>query len=59
MHTAPKIESRDLSLTDLFKDFYSVPDFQREYVWEEENVEKLLEDIFDEFSDGEGQLTEG
>jgi hypothetical protein len=25
--TTPKIESQDLSVGDLFKDFYSVPDF--------------------------------
>jgi hypothetical protein len=40
--TELKIESSDLSLSDLYKDFYAVPDFQREYVWETENVEKLL-----------------
>jgi len=49
MPAAPKIESRDLNLNDLFKDFYSVPDFQREYVWQPENVRKLLDDITDEF----------
>ena len=48
MGTAPKIESSNLSIVDLFKDFYSVPDFQREYVWKRENVEKLLNDIFEE-----------
>jgi uncharacterized protein with ParB-like and HNH nuclease domain len=36
-----------------------VPDFQREYVWEEENVEKLLEDVYDEFYDEENRLLEG
>ncbi len=54
-----KIESKDLSIEDLFKDFYSVPDFQREYVWEREQVEKLLQDIQDEFFDEEGQLIKG
>jgi len=39
----PKIESQDLSVGELFKDFYSVPDFQREYVWQREQVEKLLQ----------------
>jgi len=34
MAEALKIESQDLSVEDLFKDFYAVPDFQREYVWE-------------------------
>jgi uncharacterized protein with ParB-like and HNH nuclease domain len=45
------IESDDLNINDLFKDFYSVPDFQREYVWESSNVEKLLQDVYDEFYD--------
>ncbi|MEP7217803.1 MAG: DUF262 domain-containing HNH endonuclease family protein [Bacteroidota bacterium] len=49
---APRIESDDLSLSNLFKDFYVVPDFQREYVWKAEHVEKLLTDIVDEFYDG-------
>jgi uncharacterized protein DUF262 len=52
---APRIESTDLSLQDLFKDFYLVPDFQREYVWEDENVVKLFEDIYDEFYDADGR----
>lgn len=47
----PWIESSDLNLADLFKDFYTVPDFQREYVWEAENVERLLQDVYDEFYD--------
>jgi hypothetical protein len=54
-----KIESNDLSISTIFKDFYSVPDFQREYVWERENVEKLLEDVLDEFYDEDGRLIEG
>jgi len=54
-----KIESKDLSIEDLYKDFYTVPDFQREYVWERAQVEKLLQDVFDEFYDEEGQLIKG
>ncbi len=46
------IESRDLDLSEVFKDFYSVPDFQREYVWQESQVEQLLTDIRTEQSDG-------
>lgn len=44
------IESQDLTLGKLFSDFYAVPSFQREYVWEEPQVEQLLQDIYDEFS---------
>ncbi|MCY7408138.1 MAG: DUF262 domain-containing protein [Alkalinema sp. CAN_BIN05] len=48
MTTLPRIESRNLSVAELFRDFYSVPDFQREYVWKRSNVEKLLEDVIEE-----------
>ncbi|MFT3895306.1 MAG: DUF262 domain-containing protein [Anaerolineales bacterium] len=54
-----KIDSSDLSLAEIYKDFYSVPDFQREYVWEETNVEKLLQDVYDEFYDENNKLTQG
>ena len=54
-----KIESQDLSIESLYKDFYTVPDFQREYVWQREQVEKLLQDVHDEFYDEEGQLIKG
>lgn len=59
MSQAPKIESADMSISALFNDFYVVPDFQREYVWEERNVEQFLEDILDEFSDSHGDITTG
>ncbi len=54
-----KIESKDLSIEDLYKDFYTVPDFQREFVWEREQVEKLLQDVQDEFFGEDGQLIKG
>jgi len=54
-----KIESNDLSISTILNDFYAVPDFQREYVWEQEHVEKLLQDILDEFYDEEGRQVEG
>ena len=47
MAQSPKIKSDDFNIEELFKDFYSVPDFQREYVWQKENVEKLLDDVFE------------
>lgn len=53
------IESTDLTIEQIFKDFYTVPDFQREYVWKTENVEKLLQDIFDEFYDENLTIAEG
>ena len=54
-----KIESNDMAIAKIFQDFYAVPDFQREYVWEREHVAKLLEDVIDEFYDEEAQLIEG
>ncbi|HEX7455488.1 MAG TPA: DUF262 domain-containing protein, partial [Gallionella sp.] len=59
MVQTPKIESADLSISALFNDFYVVPDFQREYVWEERNIEQFLDDILDEFSDSHGDITAG
>lgn len=56
---ALKIESQDLSVGALFKDFYSVPDFQREYVWQREEVERLLQDLYDEFYDEDGRVLAG
>ncbi|MGB7441676.1 MAG: DUF262 domain-containing HNH endonuclease family protein [Coleofasciculaceae cyanobacterium] len=53
MGTVPRIESSNLSVADLFRDFYSVPDFQREYVWQHSNVEKLIDDIYYELYDSE------
>ena len=57
--SAFKIESNDLAIAQIFKDFYVVPDFQREYVWKREHVEKLLEDVLDEFYDENARLIEG
>lgn len=56
MGTAPRIESSNLSIADLFRDFYSVPDFQREYVWKHYNVDKLIDDIYYELYDSEQPL---
>lgn len=59
MQVSLKIESQDLTVGALFKDFYSVPDFQREYVWQREQVEKLLQDLYDEFYDESGNVIPG
>ena len=42
------IKSRDLNLKDVFQAFYAVPNYQREYVWTDEQVKRLLEDIRNE-----------
>lgn len=46
------IESRDVSVRELFRDFYIVPSYQREYVWEKAQVKQLLDDIRSEQIDG-------
>lgn len=57
--TGQTIESVDITLGNLFKDYYVVPSYQREYVWEEKEVEQLLEDINTEFSsNGEAATSE-
>ena len=37
--------SRQISVNSLFNHFFTVPDFQREYIWDEGDVENLLRDI--------------
>jgi uncharacterized protein with ParB-like and HNH nuclease domain len=49
------ITSKDLSVGALFEDFYVVPNYQREFVWGEKEVRKLLDDIFAEFTSGDDQ----
>jgi uncharacterized protein with ParB-like and HNH nuclease domain len=44
------IESKDVTLGELFGGFFVVPNFQREYVWGTDEVRQLLEDIYAEFS---------
>jgi hypothetical protein len=43
--TEQTIQSQDIKIADVFQAFYAVPDYQREYVWETEQVEQLLTDI--------------
>lgn len=47
------ILSQDINIENVFKDFYMVPDYQREYVWETEQVEQLLNDINSELADND------
>ncbi|SEM19846.1 Protein of unknown function [Butyrivibrio sp. ob235] len=43
------IDYKKLNIDDCFKNHYSVPDYQREYVWEHEQVQQLLADIQDAY----------
>lgn len=44
-----QIQFNYLDVENCFKNFYVVPDYQREYVWTEVQINQLLEDIFDEY----------
>lgn len=44
------IQSQDIRISEVFQAFYSVPEYQREYVWEAEQVEQLLSDINSELA---------
>lgn len=46
------IESKDETVSGVFKDFYVVPSYQREYVWSEAEVDQLLKDIRTEQAEG-------
>lgn len=46
--SAQSINGRDIPIAEVFKDFYRVPDYQREYVWQSEQVEQLLTDVLNE-----------
>lgn len=46
------IESKDETVLGVFGDFYVVPNYQREYIWGEAEVEQLLRDIRTEQLDG-------
>lgn len=45
MDTNNQIQFTNLTVSSAFQNFYTVPDYQREYVWEDKNVEQLLCDI--------------
>ncbi len=46
-----KIESNDSHLRGILKDelYYQIPIYQRPYQWTEENCEKLLDDLFEDY----------
>ncbi len=45
-----------LTVEKCFKNnFYEVPDYQREYVWAEKEVNQLMEDIHDEYTEDENK----
>lgn len=46
-----------LPVQDVFKSFYSVPTFQRPYVWKRTQVKSLIDDIRQEHKDDNGTAT--
>ncbi|MCY4107625.1 MAG: DUF262 domain-containing protein [Chloroflexi bacterium] len=46
-----QIQSLDISVADLFQSFYVVPDYQREFVWTDAEVEQLLSDVLGAMGD--------
>lgn len=44
------IKYNDHSINSAFKNHYIVPDYQREYVWKDEQVEQLLADLLDAYN---------
>lgn len=44
------IKYNDHSISSAFKDHYIVPNYQREYVWNDEQVEQLLFDLLDAYN---------
>ncbi len=55
--TLQTIESQDLSIGKVFNDFYIVPDYQREYVWGDREIDQFLEDIYTEFVSDDHQIS--
>ena len=48
-----RIENHKYSIEQAFREcFYVVPDYQREYVWTDKEVQQLLEDIDDQIESG-------
>ena len=47
------IQSQDINVAEVFQAFYTVPDYQREYVWETGQVEQFLGDINGELADND------
>lgn len=45
------IKYNECSISSAFNDFYIVPDYQREYVWKDEQVEQLVSDLTEAFED--------
>ena len=54
---AAKIEAKEVYLKDLFSEKYlfEIPDFQRQFAWERDNFEQLVDDLKDALDTFEGK----
>lgn len=53
-----QLDVKHPAIEEVFKDFYEVPQFQREYVWKTEQVEALLSDALEALFDENGSPTQ-
>ena len=53
-----QLDVKHPAIEEVFKDFYEVPQFQREYVWKTEQVEALLSDALEGLFDENGSPTQ-
>lgn len=50
LNTQLQIGFSSLTIDSCFKNHYIVPDYQREYVWNEKHIEQLLTDLMDAYN---------
>lgn len=53
-----QLDVKHPAIEEVFKDFYEVPQFQREYVWKAAQIEALLSDALDALFDENGSPTQ-
>jgi len=53
-----QLDVKHPAIDEVFRDFYEVPQFQREYVWKTEQVEALLSDALEALFDENGSPTQ-
>ena len=53
-----QLDVKHPTIQEVFKDFYEVPQFQREYIWKTEQVEALLSDALEALFDENGSPTQ-
>lgn len=53
-----KLDVSTPTVENFFKDCYEIPAFQREYVWGKNEVQRLLDDLYDSLYDENGSVVE-